>query len=282
MNSKTLLIATAVASALLCSSVREAHAEQRQKGFIPSRAAIAACKGKNVGDSVTYTENGKELIGTCTSLFGFVLYAKPIHNGGLDGISPQAILACFGKKEGDQVSYTDNKGQQIKGTCTKQQWFLYAKPNVDGGDDTDDGDDGDNGGDDGTVPPFPIEAIKACEGVKEGERVSYIDKNGKTIKGVCTFEQGVLYAKPEVIDGGNCEEERELERQRLKPLLEACKGQVNGSTVTYIDASGKTIGAICEILDPRLVAKPIADGGDDGDDGGDVPPPPPPKRPIRR
>jgi len=93
------------------------------------------------------------------------------------GPPQEAVDACSGKREGEEVRFKTSFGDNVSGVCREIRGKLIAMP---------------EGG-----PPAPQEAVDACVGKREGEVVRFNTPFGDNVSGVCREIRGKLIAVPE-------------------------------------------------------------------------------------
>ena len=86
--------------------------------------------------------------------------------------------------------------------------------------------------------------LTACEGKKDGDKVSITGRDGEAISAVCVTNPATLVAVPE---------QRLEQMQRMKA---ACNGKVAGDIVSFDSAKGDNMTGTCTSRGGELMAVP--------------------------
>lgn len=130
LHKKTVLIVIGL-SFLVASQVQAKPERGERKA---PQEAFDACVSMQEGDPVQITSPDSELLNATCMLKNDILVAVPDRHLNKDGkakkrIPKEAIVACEGKNEGDEVMVLNKENQLMEATCTSTPTRLFAKPN---------------------------------------------------------------------------------------------------------------------------------------------------------
>ncbi len=118
----------------------------------------------------------------------------------------------------------------------------------------------------------PQEAIDACDGKGDGDKVEFETRGGKTVSGACREHNGEIFAIPgngqqgqgRSQNGGqqnsqmNSQGNSQRGEQNGPPqeAIDACDGKSDGDSVSFETPHGDTVSGTCAEINNQLVAVP--------------------------
>ena len=130
---KISILAGSLIALLLCGAVAWAD---RGPGSMPPPEAYTACQGKSAGDAASFvTPWGETVEGVCVVKDAKLVLRPDRHRSeamkSRDRKVPQeALSACRGFDEGDEVSFETEGGRMMTGTCRMIGGELAAVPDM--------------------------------------------------------------------------------------------------------------------------------------------------------